>query len=274
MLYNNREYPHPVLGIEDSVSGKFAIHVSVKASKQTIKIIPVFELNNSTLNRLIQEGNAVFGTHIYCRATMFRKLIRSEMPISKEIVIPAQELRNRVDLDFFICAVEDIPHYKNDLSHTDYNGYSFYIEKGEILAYGGKAEFNANKSPEELKSVSAFMNIDKYEKENGPVYNFYDGDKITIRLPENDYLMYQHIVNNPFIANILHSTIVLPALMEAIDVVLSGTDEYLNNSWFQILQKIVEETKEESLIGIAQKVLDNPINRAFKTVQTMIEYEE
>lgn len=38
MLYNNREYPHPVLGLGDAVNGEFKTHLNVKAGKQTIKI--------------------------------------------------------------------------------------------------------------------------------------------------------------------------------------------------------------------------------------------
>jgi len=274
MIYNNREYPHPVLGIGDAVAGEFKVHLSVKAGQETVRIEPVFELDNDDLNTVIAEGKAAFAAQVYCRGTMYRDLIKSEKAVAKPVMIPTPKLRDRVEVDFFVCATETIPEYVNSASHSDYSGYTFNIEKGEILAYGGQGVFNANKTPEELKAISAFMNIDKYDKENGPIYNFYDSEKITIRLPENDYLMYQHIVNNPFVANILHSSVVLPALMDAIDVLQSGTGDYSERSWHRILEKMVEETKQDNLMKIGQKILDNPVNRAFRTVQKMIEYED
>lgn len=274
MLYNNREYPHPVLGVGDAVNGEFKTHLNVKAGKQTIKIEPVFELDNKDLNSLIEEGKAVFVTQIYCRATMFREMIKSDTSVAKPIVIPTPKLREQVEVDFFVCANENIPEYTNSASHPDYSGFSFPVEKGELLAYSGKGIFNANKTPEELKAISAFMNIDKYEKENGPIYNFYDGSKITIRLPENDYMKYQQIVSNPFVANIVHGAVVLPALMDAVNEIQSGSGEFSDKDWYRILGEMVNDAKQENLLKIGQKILDNPVNRAFNTIQKMIEYED
>ncbi len=274
MLYNNREYPHPVLGIGDSVAGEFKVHLSVKAGRETVKIESVFELGNADLNKLIEDGKAVFATQIYCRGTMYRNIINSKTAIAKQFIIPTSKLRDQVEVDFFVCAEEMIPSYTNSASHSDYNGYSFSIEKGDILAYGGKGIFNANKTPEELKAISAFMNVDKYENENGPFYNFYDGDKITIRLSESDYIKYQQIVSNPFISDIVHSSVVLPALMEAIEIINSGSDDYKDKAWYNILDKLIEETKEDVLLKVGQKILANPINRAFNTIKQMIEFED
>lgn len=274
MLYNNRNYPHPVLGVGDSIEGEFKIHFSVKAGKQTIKLDSVFMLGNEDLNNLISDGIAIFVIQVYCRATMFRKIFTSPSSVAKTITIPSYALRNEVEVDFFVCANEEIMNYSNSKSHSDFDGTYFNIEKGEILAYGGKGIFNANKTPEELKSISAFMNIDKYNKENGPIYNFYDGPKITIRLSENDYLKYQQIVSNKFVADIVHSTVVLPALMDAVNEVQSGANEFGDKRWYNILENMIYETKEENLLKIGQKILENPVNRAFTTIQKMIEYEE
>lgn len=215
----------------------------------------------------------MFVTQIYCRATMFREMIKSDTSVSKPIVIPTPKLREQVEVDFFVCANENIPEYTNSASHSDYSGFSFPVEKGELLAYSGKGIFNANKTPEELKAISAFMNIDKHEKENGPIYNFYDGPKITIRLPENDYMKYQKIVSD-YTEDIVHSSVVLPALMDAISEIQSGTVDYSDKDWYGILREMVNEAKEENLLKIGQKILDNPVNRAFNTIQKMIEYED
>ena len=78
MVYNNREYPHPVLGVDDSISGRFDIHLSVKAGKDTIRIEPIFNLENECIARLIQDKKALFATQVYCRSTMYRSLFKTE----------------------------------------------------------------------------------------------------------------------------------------------------------------------------------------------------
>ena len=81
-------------------------------------------------------------------------------------------MRNVVQLDFFICADNKINEYRNSNAHPDYEGVSFEIEQGEILAYGGQGVFHANKSPEELKAISSFMQIEKTEKGYRPNSEF------------------------------------------------------------------------------------------------------
>ena len=106
MIYNNREYPHPVLGIgigdDASVGGLFNVHLSIKAGRETIRIEPVFKMDNKYINNLINEGKATFATQIYCRATMFRELRKSQNTIPETIVIPTPKLREEVEIDFFV----------------------------------------------------------------------------------------------------------------------------------------------------------------------------
>ncbi len=276
MIYNNREYPHPVLGIgigdDASVGGLFNVHLSIKAGRETIRIEPVFKMDNKYINNLINEGKATFATQIYCRATMFRELRKSQNTIPETIVIPTPKLREEVEIDFFVCANEHLPDYTNSQSHSDYSSFTFNIEKGEILAYGGKGVFNANKTPEELKAVSAFMNIDKDNKENGPIHNFYDGPKITILLSENDYLKYQDIKINEFAIQVLHSGVVLPALMEAVEKVLDQDDEFADKRWYQIVEKLIQEKGDAGTLITSQRILDNPVNRSFNTIEKLLHY--
>ncbi|MDC7993539.1 hypothetical protein [Altibacter sp. HG106] len=272
MVYNNREYPHPVLGIENAIKGKFNVHLSVKAGKDTIKIEPVFDLENMDIISMIQNGQALFATQVYCRSTMYRSLFKSESSVQQKIIIPTKELRNEVQLDFFVCAAKDIKDYCNSQAHADYNGVYFQLGKGEILAYGGQGVFHANKTPEELKAISSFMQIEKTEKENGPIQNSYHGEKIIVQLSKNDYEKYRDIAGHQYAEQLLHSSVVLPALMDAIEIVKDPTSEFSDNSWFKILQSLVEEKSKgnDNALFSGQKILDNPLNRTFKTIDNLV----
>lgn len=269
MIYNNRDYPHPVLGIGDDIKGHFKVNMSVKLGTEKIKVAPFYDLENEGILDFVNKGNASFVMHIYCRSTMFREVKFSGKLDPTEIIISSDQLRNSVELDFFVCALEKISGYKNAGFNAEFAGYSFELEKGDILAYGGKGVFNANKTPVELKAISAFMNIDKYESKNGPIYNFYDGPKITIRLSESDYQQYQTIKENQFTANLLHSVIVLPALMEAINFVKTD-DEFADNEWYKILDNLITESGENDILKIGQKILDNPVNRGFTSLENLL----
>lgn len=274
MIYNNREYPHPVLGIGESVKGRFEVDLSVRLGKDHVIIEPIFRIENEDIEKLIETKDAIYTIQVYCRSTMFREIFKREIKYPEHIAIKTEQLRDKVEVDFLVCANRFISEYVNKAQHPDYGGSNFVIERGDLLAYGGKGIFHATKTPEKLRAISSLMNIDQYEKENGPVYNFYDGEKITVRLPKNDYILYRGIAQNSHIAPILHSSVVLPALMDAIGVIKSGDSEFSDKSWFKILKGMIDDTNEDSTLLIGQKILDNPVNRAFTTIQKLIEYEE
>lgn len=271
MLYNNRDYPHSVLGVGEAVAGRFNVRLSVRAGTKEIRLEPVFDLENGSLTALVEAGKAQFAMHLYCKGTMFREVKRFPKAIAEAIVLPASSLRDRVEVDFFVCANTRIDDYQNAQAHSDYTGYRFPVEKGVILAYGGQGVFYANKTPEELKAISSFMNIDRQNKADGPMYNEYDGDKITVYLSMNDYERYQMVKKDPFIVEILHSAIVLPALMEAIGVVQDESSEFSDRKWFSILKDLVASTQQDEPMRAAQKILENPLNRSFNAVTSMME---
>ncbi len=267
MKYNNRAFPHPVLGINDDVDSTFQVGLKVSSDSEKICINTNFMLTDADLKKLIRDKKASFNSHVYCRGTMYREMFRAGKSLPEPIEIEATALHGAVEIDFFICAEENIIGYKNSKANPDYSEYSFNIEKGEILAYGGKGRFFANKSPEENKAISAFMQINTDNKSKKPMYNDYSGEKITVILSQEDYRNYQIIKDDRFWVNILHSSLVLPALSEAINFIKTPeAKEYRKYKWFELLEKLVKESKQDQGLTIAQDLLNLPINRTFTTL--------
>ncbi|MBI2966705.1 MAG: hypothetical protein HYY40_02695 [Bacteroidetes bacterium] len=271
MLYNNRLYPHPVLGIGDDVSGLIEIELRVSSSGKEIEISPTFKIVNDVLQNLVEKKQAMLVSHLYCRGTMYREVFKSEKNITDAIKINSYKLNGEVEIDFFICANENITRYSNKDFNSDYSGYSFSVDRGDILAYAGKGRFYANKSPEELKSISALMNIDTTGKNNHPMYNEYSGEKITIMLCQEDYENYQ-IVKKGIWVNLLLSSIVLPALIEALHFISSDeAKDYADKRWYKVLSDIKDKSKDRTDIERAQRILDHPNNRSFNTLKQLME---
>lgn len=273
MLYNNRMYPHPVLNIGDDMGGSLEIDLKVSSTGKEIEISPSFKLVNDDLQSLVDQRKVTFASHIYCRGTMYRSIFKSSKHIPAPIKIQSAKLNGEVEIDFFICASENIPTYQNSSFNSDYAGFTFSIDKGDILAYGGKGTFYAKKSPEELKSVSALMNISSTGKDNHPMYNDYTGQKITIMLCRSDYENYQIVKGSPSLWwNILLSCIVLPALTEALHYASSDeSHEYSQSKWRKMLLEMKDRYKDGEMIRIAQKILDQPNNRSFSAMKQLIE---
>jgi len=273
MKYNNRLYPHPVLGILDDVEGEFSCTLSVESNREFIILKPTFNISNFDIELLIKEGKAIICSHIYCRGTLFRKNWIIKDLVSDEIKIISDDLNGETEVDFFICAGINLPNYRNAGANSIFNNQEFDIEKGDILAYGGKGKFFANKSPEELKAVSSIMRIKKGNKKNGPFFNEYDDKFIVVHLSETDYESYQDLKSNKNFINILHTSIVLPSLLEAaffIDSEESGAEVFKESEWYKILNKsLVEIKKGNSFLEKIQYILDLPLNREFLSIDNL-----
>jgi hypothetical protein len=271
MNYSNRTYPHPVLGINDSIEDTFEVNLNVSADKGFIGINLEYNLSNKDLTKLIETRQAAFCMQLYCKGTLYREVFRSHKPLPQKIEIPSSRLHEQVDADFFICACDEISNYTNSSLSDDYKNYTYLIEKGDILAYGGKGVFYANKSFEELKSVSAFMNIDSGDKKKMPMYNYYEGDKITVYLSQTSYELYQKIKNEKSYTDTLHSAVVLPALAEAIRFIDSDdASDYDEKKWFLLLSKLIESNATDDPMQTAQKILDHPVDRSFTSLYEII----
>jgi len=272
MVYNNRSYPHPVLGIGDDIAGNFFVELNISYSVEQIVIRPSFKIENEDLERLIENEKVSFASHLYCRGTMYREVFKSHKNIANPIKIDSNKLNGEVEVDFFICADEYFPNYINSQFNTDYESISFNVDKGDVLAYGGKGKFFANKSPEELRSISALMNISSSEKKSHPMFNDYSGNKITIMLCQEDYENYQIVKRNSLWVNILLSCIVLPALTEALHYLSSDeAKDFSEMQWFKVLHELKTKSKDHTEVEMAQRILDQPNNRTFTTIMQLIE---
>ncbi|MEQ9426598.1 MAG: hypothetical protein RJQ09_19400 [Cyclobacteriaceae bacterium] len=269
MIYNNRHYPHPVLGIGDDINGKGQVSLKVSSDSEYIVLENTFLLENEDLSKLIEQKKASFSMHLECRGTFYRANYTSYKPLCDEIKLKASDLNGEVELNYLVCAEIDIAKYQNKASNDDYENFQFDINRGDILAYLGKGKFYANKTFQETTSISSFMNINTDGRSNHPYYLDYGDEKITIYLSQEDYELYQEIKLKK-IAPILHSSLVLPALVQVL-ILMDGeeSEEYRNSAWFGILTEITEKLGEDEPLIKAQKILELPLKRSFDSMKEL-----
>lgn len=273
MQFNNRNYPHPILGISDDYQGvHISIQFNVKSNLDTTSLSPIFKIDDPAIAELVKRNLAVYVTHVYCRGTLFREVFKDSHPLAGPIEIPSNKLNGEVEVDFFIVSNKEIADYSNEAFNEDYSRATFSLGASEVLAYGGKAIFYANKSPEELRSVSALMNIDCMRKHNSPMYLDYTGQKITLLLCDEDYQHYRLVKDNKQHLGVLLSSLVLPALVEALHFLDNEeSDEFKDSAWYKALSELRDKSTSREPLEIAQMILDSPIDRFFKS---LVEDEE
>ena len=285
MRTDSLSFPHPVLGVGDDVQGYHSVELTIMFSRETVRLKVNHTFYNDTIEKLIDKEKAVFCTQIICPKTIFRE-IRYGKEKNQVLEISQNDLRDKVTLHFFVIAADNIFDYENTRAHTDYKGFKFSVNKGDVLSVGGSSSFVADKKWLSTKAVSSFMTIRCGNKKDGPI----DIDlsaasgKIVITLSKKDFKRYQTHRQNDSYYPIYHSCIVFPALSFAINAMMSpdGKEEFEDCLWYQVLEdrrKTDDKLRELgwdvlSVPEIAQAVLENPIDRVFSSMDKISTAEE
>ena len=184
-------YPYPLLescfGQGDYVDSKFNIFVEQKnnGSNIELKFTPV--LDNYGIQELINNGSADFAVHVESTLTSYRKLFRVKDG-GLTVQINANDIENNISVCTFIIANKDLNNYRNDKFNEDYDGFSFNIEKGNVLAIGDSYELDINKEKDDIGNIQSIFGLIelKNEKEKDIKIDV-SMEKINIALPKEEF---------------------------------------------------------------------------------------
>lgn len=273
-------YPYPVLGIGDDVSPKPSVKAQIDEEKEFFIIKIEMEMLNEDIQTLIRDGFAVFACEIDCPATFYRRIETSTEP-SFEIKIRRTDVAKRVNFDCTVTVTQTIPEYTNSHFHEDYQGYSFKLQPGDLLAFIGKLHYDADIIYDKLQTAGSFMTIIEGHDEKNTIY-YLSNSKIEIHLPPELFDDYRRSFNSPGKhTNIFHSSIVLNALVYAL--LNYDEEEYGNSLWARTLKYRIDlepslrqysdllENKEPTrILEFAQVLLANPYKRLMETMHEII----
>ena len=187
-------------------------------------------------------------------------------------------------MQFFITAEEEIPDYEIIGSNPDYGNSTFFISKGDVLAYGGDTFFIAAKAYA-LMTVSSFMVIEASDEEKGPMYvDLSDDEKVILRLSKTDFDKYNYCKAHGYkdVYPIFHSSIVFPALLHILYNMKDNPDEHEEKSWYENLNWRFKNQKQfteanlsisntEDIPRMAQLLLGSPLQRSLDSIGGFVE---
>ena len=272
MKLSNRSYPHPVLGNADDVPGAaFQATFEYASDLQFYYITVSIACSSKSLNRLIASGGACHVLHIECSNTMFRQAFEFEQSTHR-FQIPANLLNGTVEVNAFIRSKKEFESYRVEGSHADYDGTTFFVKVGDVLAVGEGQLFEAETTHDSLKRVGSIMIIERSSHEGDHLMTVDLGsEKIRILLCKGDFDAYGKLKLIPALTSHLTTTIVLPVLIEALHAIEDGRQGYDHLKWHKNLQRRIEilglGTDLDALTK-AQRILDMPIRRALGAAES------
>lgn len=259
-------YPHPVLGLRDDVEGVLAVpDVEVDCDGENVKIdVRGLRVTNETIQTYVDGGIAAFAIRVHCGRTYFRRSWTTSSD-SLSILIPATRVFDEVKLAYRVVAKHSIPNYRPRGLHPDYGEARFAVSAGDVLAEGEELTFWLENDFDPLAgSVGSIMQVQRGDHEHGVKVD-YQADKITVRIGKEDFDAYQIVRAGA--PSILHSALVLPVLVEAIQLLRKGDQEAFLEGllWSGRLKAMLAATQgaseAASVFEAAQALLQNPLLR-------------
>lgn len=271
-------YPYPMLAadMDDYIDSSFTFTVATEKEIREIKFSFRLNLQNEGLTHMIQSGKAEYLIHIECPQTCYRYAIKTTDSTYIHR-IPERDLNGRVSICAFIVAKEDLPAYYNHAFNEDYEGMSFSVDRGGILAIGGQYTLTIVKDTEELAKIPSIFTICKRaaDSDNGMEIDM-DGDKIAVTLSGDSFGRYKNLASELKYQPAFHSMLIMPALIYVFETLhREGIDNYNDKRWFIALNKTLSKSNvtlnAETLDNtpsytLAQKILDMPVDRALSAL--------
>lgn len=282
MNLNDISLPYPVLGINDDVFPpleKDCIQIEAKKEAHSYVFDIVLKQENKDILCLLEKGFAEYVCEVNCPRAYYRKCFASESS-TIHIEILKNLLCRDVSFTCFVIVKKEIIGYTNKGFHPDYRGFSFDMERGDILVAFGKASFSIDIEYDKLQTAGAFMQIREGVDGRDFVAFNVANDKIEILLPAGLYKIYANKVGRDLgFSEILHSSLVLNALVYALQYI----KDYPDTLWARTL-KYRKETEsdlqkydledESSILEFAQVLLKTPYKRMFNRLCKMQEMVE
>lgn len=280
-------FPYPILSPfnDDYVDSGFISEVRVVTDINEIVFYLDVLLDNDELNNMIEQDKAEFVFHIECSQTSYRTILKTSQTENIKR-IPESKLNGRVSVCSFIVAKQTIPDFINSCFNKEYEGLSFHIERGSILAIANQFNISIIKETKDLSKIPSIFSILRRDSDDDLGMQIeIDGDKIKLWLDNEAFNNYKNVSNLTTFQPLLHSALILPALVYVFEVLkASGTEEYETYRWYraieQILKKSELELNKEVLENrpsyeLAQKLLSFPISRGLKSIMNFgLEDEE
>lgn len=279
-INRNKLFDYPMLNhLRDDYKSTSDLNTIVKA-KQFISFVEFeisFILMDKNIQECIDQEFFTFVLHIECSKTKFRHIYKLEKNNFKfSIKIDSKHLNGNVEiLPMIICNISEYK-YKNSSFSSDYGDLAFDLQYGSVVAYDDTSFTYIEKDKKDYVGVPSVIIVTKHSGEDTSMsIDVETGSKIVVDLHELDYESYHALVGSDINAQISHQLIIFPAVLKALEAMcdMEFRSEIEHKKWFLTFKKQLKAMKidvddSDFLTGrdkfkIAQKILDNPVNRAF-----------
>lgn len=301
MKLKSRNFPHPVLHpvTDDIVKSYFTGKITnYEENNSFLQFSIEFKLNNETLNTLFQDDIVQLNVHFECNSTMQRlshqvkisdcnvSQIKGEFIYNTEIPVDSALLNKKIYVNYFILSNRKLVDYTNSQMHADFQGTTFSIEKGDILALAITQTIHLEKN--ELVHTNSIFKIAKNPSENANAFSIaMNNNQIEIILPNNvhERVGQLKLYAGNDLNKILISMLYYPALLDVLHNIQaldpSDLETYESLDWYRTLEKKfqtmnldITNLNPDTLTSISYNLLYDSVDEPWAALEAIVYRED
>ena len=266
MLNVNVNYPYPIVreDPDDYRNTIFIGELEVHLKADGYLVNTNFTIDNKELEDMIKNNQCTYALEVQCVSTWYRKLY--EISQNEEIKLDSGMIHERVELTPCIVAKKEITGFTNIDFAQEYQGISYDLNVGDVIAIGQKRSFDALYKSDIIKNGSSIVDIlvDKNIRELQ-----YDFSKniIRIKLPSDQYDNYKMCGYNRSKYKMLNAILIVPVLVEAIGIIAmyendpDNIGDFQSCAWYKtIVVNLKRYAKNDE--KVYRKLLEKPFTSA------------
>ena len=263
-------WPHPVLRPpeygDDYPNAEFQVEIDPRKAEGgfAVEMTAEFDLSDPDLIGLVREHAAEYVLVVKSPKTHFRRAFRSTDPVIEHSF--QGEISGRVEFSSFLVCVERQPAFTAQGWHSDFEGLTFDIMPGVVLAEDKPKEYWIDAADE--APIGAIFEHIPGGREDGRWSCNLAHHRIQIQLSDIDssrFIAAREEVNNTADGQYLMNGLYLPVLIHVLNEADKAPDDYAEYRWFSSLNNrlAIVECEELGSPSVdravdAQKVLEHP----------------
>lgn len=261
---NETRYPHPVLafGTGDFSDGEFEMSFNVTENLVTGGLFLEHDiiLTELGIRKLVEEGKASIGCFVRCADTYHTELRRMTWPSGRSDFAPGT-LLNRVTLRPMVWLNDNLSKWDPGTIHPEFSP-PVNLARSDVVAIG--AEHIISVGQAKLAPIESIFELDRSpDVTEGILQVELERERITILVGEKTYESIMLLRGQISGKDVVMNAVYMPAVMEVIDALQSGSDQYQAYRWHSAFTarcdaRGVDLGAGSSILENAQTLLDRP----------------
>lgn len=260
--------PHPVLfqngnDYKDGRSFSMGVDDSQLTIDENIIVSASFDLKSDYIKRLVERGQAEFCVVIRCPRTYKRNIRKTTTP-KIQLKLPLADYADKIEISPFVAAINPIYPFTSNEHNEEFQGITITVPAGAILAVGAGYEFTVDS----LQTVSAAICLTTNPSHDDGQY-VVDVEDEYINIEMNAATRKKVERRRKTDGGVLYPALYVPALIHAI----INLEESSGRKWSKALNKTLEDKNissdecKNTPYLVAQKLLDNPLNKILEELE-------